>query len=629
MALRTTRQCVEVLASTAVVSQQYDVGATSALALSDAAGRSCSLGGGATIAIALADSATAAHVHVLAAASALALSDGAAPVEFVAVEVAASSTITLDVTAGCVVMRVVATENHLTLADEASRVEFLTTELDANSAISAEAVADVLVVRAVAAESALVLSQQAPVGRPWHIFAESALQISTQEYDPTADAIVTRIDGLQDLARVARPLTAAITQSIPLRQSASVVRVKATAIDVLAQSALELLGEIRTNQTGVAHDWLIVSQSATVDKCKPAKSVLELTARALVVRNSPCGAASTLSLNQAATFHIVSGGVLQQYHPFVGEGAPGSPTPPPVTLTGPLPGIMAPFQLVYPAAGEVTDSVTLRAPNLGNKDRLSFNRILRETRGGTLIVFADPIWPKLQTLVLSFSGLRRSEVHALLRFFDDYLGQEVGMIDWEQRYWRGVIMTPDEPVVEDSFNSYSVSFEFEGELDKAWSPQVVPWLPGMPLRRVRPSRDYGPVNPLEPEPRPAVPESAYTAEADVAILAGQPLYIKPSGHAELARADAAATAAVAGFAVAAAEPGFTVNYVTEGKLTLADWTPLLGSAGLVPGTAYFLDAVAGRITAMAPQAPGLYVVRVGRAASTLTLDIEIEPPVRL
>ena len=44
-----------------------------------------------------------------------------------------------------------------------------------------------------------------------------------------------------------------------------------------------------------------------------------------------------------------------------------------------------------------TFSVSLRAPNLGNKDRLSFNRVLRETRGGTLVVFADPIWPKVQT----------------------------------------------------------------------------------------------------------------------------------------------------------------------------------------------------------------------------------------
>ena len=79
----------------------------------------------------------------------------------------------------------------------------------------------------------------------------------------------------------------------------------------------------------------------------------------------------------------------------------------------------------------MTDSVTLRAPNLGNKDRLSFNRIVRETRGGTLIVFADPIWPKLETLVLSFSGLSSTQSQQLLAFLETHLGEEIGLLDWE------------------------------------------------------------------------------------------------------------------------------------------------------------------------------------------------------
>lgn len=128
------------------------------------------------------------------------------------------------------------------------------------------------------------------------------------------------------------------------------------------------------------------------------------------------------------------------------------------------------FQLTFPATGTVTDSVTLRSPNLGNKDKLSFNRISRETRGGTLVVFADPIWPKIQTLVLTFSGLTETEVSDLLVFLDAHLGEEVGLLDWENRYWKGVIMTPDDPVVQDTRDTFSASFEFEGELDPTWSP---------------------------------------------------------------------------------------------------------------------------------------------------------------
>ena len=125
---------------------------------------------------------------------------------------------------------------------------------------------------------------------------------------------------------------------------------------------------------------------------------------------------------------------------------------------------MTRFQLFCPATGTRADSVGLRAPNLGNKDRLSFNRILRETRGGTLVVFADPIWPKIETLVLSFSGLRNTQAQQLLAFLETHLGEEIGLLDWEGRSWRGVVMTPTNPVVQDARDSYSASLEFEGEL---------------------------------------------------------------------------------------------------------------------------------------------------------------------
>jgi hypothetical protein len=99
--------------------------------------------------------------------------------------------------------------------------------------------------------------------------------------------------------------------------------------------------------------------------------------------------------------------------------------------------------------------------------------VLRETRGGTLIVYADPIWPQTQTLALSFSGLTRTEAQNLLTFLETYLGLEIGLLDWEQRYWKGVIMTPDHPVIEDSRGRFSASFEFEGEfegeLDGTWA----------------------------------------------------------------------------------------------------------------------------------------------------------------
>ena len=71
--------------------------------------------------------------------------------------------------------------------------------------------------------------------------------------------------------------------------------------------------------------------------------------------------------------------------PFVGEtapGLPGLPTPPPTTLAGPIPGAPDTVRLMFPAAvplAEVTDSLDLRSPSFGNKDRLSPMRSCRDT----------------------------------------------------------------------------------------------------------------------------------------------------------------------------------------------------------------------------------------------------------
>jgi hypothetical protein len=41
---------------------------------------------------------------------------------------------------------------------------------------------------------------------------------------------------------------------------------------------------------------------------------------------------------------------------------------------------------------------------------------------------------------------------------------EVGLLDHEHRYWRGVIVNFEEPLVHDGKQGYSAGFEFEGEL---------------------------------------------------------------------------------------------------------------------------------------------------------------------
>ena len=117
-------------------------------------------------------------------------------------------------------------------------------------------------------------------------------------------------------------------------------------------------------------------------------------------------------------------------HAVRGRGALGNPTPP-GPLVGPTAGIGT-CRFVYPVVSP-TVSLPLRSPEFNNKDRLQFHRISRETRGGTLIVFADPMWPKVETQVLTFTGLSRTQSQALLGFIQAYFGLEVGFVDWEAR----------------------------------------------------------------------------------------------------------------------------------------------------------------------------------------------------
>ncbi len=320
------------------------------------------------------------------------------------------------------------------------------------------------------ASSALDLTDSLGLSKILNLDVESAIQVTTEEYDPDLNEIVTTIVGLQDAANCARVSSQHAKSVVPLTQTAIGYPLRSSAIAVSAESTIELANHSWKNETGEALSQIALLQSAVAHRSNPTVTAIELTdtAGVSIVRNRT--AVSTLELKQSVSFSLVRSDVAYQYRPFIGEGAADAPTPPSATLAGPLTGITDSFRLMFPASGTVTDSLVLRAPNLGNKDKLSFNRIARETRGGTLVVFADPIWPKIQTLALTFSGLSADEKDGILAFFDNHLGQEIGLLDWEHRYWRGVIVTPDDPVVQDTRDTFSASFEFEGELDISWTP---------------------------------------------------------------------------------------------------------------------------------------------------------------
>ncbi len=139
-----------------------------------------------------------------------------------------------------------------------------------------------------------------------------------------------------------------------------------------------------------------------------------------------------------------------------------------------------------------------------------------------------------------------------------------------------------------------------------------------------------------PLPEPVTPpdlwDGSYSTPAEISLMAGHVVVLTGAGLLTLARADAEATARVAGVVVQAAAAGHTAQWTVDRPVDRTDWSPVLesGSAQLVPGTAYFLSAVlAGGITDTPPATPGAWVVPAGRAVGPTALHVALGQPVRL
>lgn len=125
-----------------------------------------------------------------------------------------------------------------------------------------------------------------------------------------------------------------------------------------------------------------------------------------------------------------------------------------------------------------------------------------------------------------------------------------------------------------------------------------------------------------------------TLNSDVVI--GQPVYIiDPTGNADLAIAVVDSTGGFStAISVAVAKidetTGNVGTFVAGTILDQSDWTSVIGSTNLSPGKDYFLDpSTAGMLTTTAPTAEGEVVTRVGRAATTTKLIVDIEAPIVL
>lgn len=226
-----------------------------------------------------------------------------------------------------------------------------------------------------------------------------------------------------------------------------------------ATAASTLLFTQTAQVKNIATSTLALSQTVTVGKSREFEQALGLTQTIVHVAVMTRSVSSSIAFVQSAVYRVENPCVEKEYSPFVGTGDPNY-TPPPTTA--PTLGT-ATLTLTYPYTSP-TSTLVLRNPEFRNQDSLNFNRINRETRGGTLVIYADPSWPKSQTLRLEIHSLKQSQVDDLLTFLLDSLGKEIGLKDHENRQWRGIILTPDAEISHVGRENRTVQFDFEGEL---------------------------------------------------------------------------------------------------------------------------------------------------------------------
>lgn len=163
-------------------------------------------------------------------------------------------------------------------------------------------------------------------------------------------------------------------------------------------------------------------------------------------------------IKHAFTYYIDNKCTRKQYNRFQGEGERDGIPSVPLTFDA--------FFVLESLSG-TKETLEIRSPESDDRQRIGFSRINRETRGGELNVFSDSSWPKIHSLLFTITALSDGcleKINSLLNFFQNHLGEEILIHDWEGISWRGIITTPNEIATEDQDGWWTISFEFQGSI---------------------------------------------------------------------------------------------------------------------------------------------------------------------
>jgi hypothetical protein len=219
-----------------------------------------------------------------------------------------------------------------------------------------------------------------------NVSLEDELVTIETSVDPNTLDIVETESGLSDAAIAPGTITASASDKVNLSSVATVWVLSPGGIEESVSDTLTLDDSGQRSLTESSQAALTVADSAAGFIAQAASDQLSMNDTASALLDGGVTVTETLAVSDKIASQLIEQGcpLTQMYDTSqAGEYAAQSAT------TG--------FRLRYPSTS-FTSEVVLRPPNLGNKDRISLQRINRVSRGGQLFIYADPIWPKVETM---------------------------------------------------------------------------------------------------------------------------------------------------------------------------------------------------------------------------------------
>lgn len=309
-----------------------------------------------------------------------------------------------------------------------------------------EAQTPIYVASATDATSTITFIYETNITTPWDEVDLTDIDIT--DLDQLEELFESK--GLRQNVEIGVVTNKSATSYLNLSQSAG------PGVFVTASNHIHLLDLAESVEYEVASNVLVLTQTVSIDSVAFANNTLNLIDIAIGNLFTEPAPSNDLDLDHIVTFYRAND--LCNYDPGVGFG-PNAPS-----MTDPVLTRRSSIILTYPYYNP-TLTLELRNPQFDDVEQFEARRVNRKTRGSTLKVFRDNLWPTSERLIYGFDNLCETDRTELLSFMQTSIGKEIGLLDYESRQWKGIITTPTATVEREDRPGWDATIEFEGVLN--------------------------------------------------------------------------------------------------------------------------------------------------------------------